>query len=149
MNSRYASLAVFLLLVILAAAIGSTFEAGEWYFRLEQPAWTPPPWLFGPVWSVLYLLMAVAAWKVWQTGHRNRLNTLVWWVIQLVMNAGWSWLFFGLERPGWDGRETAPQPRKWQLRKWYDGPPRPSISAQCRRPRRAIVQNLGFQPVEV
>ena len=102
MIAKYGSMAAFLALVVLAAAIGSSFEAGEWYFqKVNKPDWTPPPWLFGSVWSVLYLMMAVAAWKVWLTGHYNRTGALAWWAIQLVMNVGWSWLFFGLERPGW------------------------------------------------
>jgi tryptophan-rich sensory protein len=99
---RYGSLAVFLLLVILAAFFGSSFEAGEWYhIKMNKPPWTPPAWLFGPVWAVLYVLMALAAWKVWMTGHYARLGALVWWAIQLVLNVAWSWLFFGLHRPGW------------------------------------------------
>lgn len=101
LTSRYISLAVFLLLVISAAAIGGSFEAGEWYIKLNKPAWTPPSWLFGPVWGVIYVLIALAAWRVWETGHYSRLGALSWWAIQLVLNAAWSWLFFGLERPGW------------------------------------------------
>ena len=102
MIARYATLAAFLALVVIAAAIGASFEAGDWYFHiLNKPDWTPPPWLFGPVWSVLYVMMALAAWKVWLTGHYSRIAALSWWVLQLVMNAAWSWLFFGLQRPGW------------------------------------------------
>ena len=102
MFHRYASLAVFLLLVIVAAFFGSSFEAGEWYHNtMNKPSWTPPAWLFGPVWAVLYLLMALAAWKVWMTEHYARLGALAWWAIQLALNAAWSWLFFGLHRPGW------------------------------------------------
>jgi len=101
MIARFASMAAFLALVVLAAAISANFEAGEWYYKLNIPSWTPPPWLFGPVWSVLYVMMALAAWKVWLTGHYTRVGALFWWAVQLVMNVAWSWLFFGLERPGW------------------------------------------------
>jgi len=101
MLNRYASLAVFLLLVVFAAAVGSRFPAGEWYAELAKPGWTPPSWLFGPVWSALYVMMALAAWKVWLSGHYSRAGALTWWSLQLVLNAAWSWLFFGLERPGW------------------------------------------------
>lgn len=101
MIARYASLAVFLLLVVGAAAFGSRFQAGDWYFELAKPAWTPPSWLFGPVWSALYVMMALAAWKVWLSGHISRVGALTWWALQLGLNAAWSWLFFGLERPGW------------------------------------------------
>ena len=100
-------MAVFLLLVVLAAAVSSTFEAGEWYLKLYKPWWTPPAWLFGPVWSVLYLMMALAAWKVWLTGSYSRLAALTWWLLQLALNAAWSWLFFGMERPGWAWMELS------------------------------------------
>ena len=107
MITRYASMAVFLLLVVLAAMVGSSFQAGDWYVELAKPSWTPPPWLFGPVWSALYLMMALAAWKVWLTGHHARVGALIWWVLQLALNAAWSWLFFGLERPGWAWMEMS------------------------------------------
>ena len=108
MIARYGSMAAFLALVVLAAAIGASFEAGEWYFqKVTKPAWTPPAWLFGPIWSVLYLTMAMAAWKVWLTGHYSRVGALGWWGLQLVMNVAWSWLFFGLERPGWAWAEMS------------------------------------------
>ena len=69
-----------------------------WYAGLVKPAWTPPGWLFGPVWSFLYLSMAVAAWLVWRRG--NALVPLTLFAIQLAFNAAWSWLFFGLHSPG-------------------------------------------------
>ena len=69
-----------------------------WYAGLVKPAWTPPGWIFGPVWSFLYLSMAVAAWLVWRRG--NALVPLTLFAIQLAFNAAWSWLFFGLHSPG-------------------------------------------------
>lgn len=107
MIARYGSMAAFLALVVLAAAFASSFEAGEWYVKLNKPSWTPPAWAFGPVWAVLYLTMAMAAWKIWLTGHYSRLGALAWWGLQLVMNVAWSWLFFGLERPGWAWAEMS------------------------------------------
>jgi len=101
MNSRYATMAIFLLLVIFAAYVSGSFEAGAWYFSMSKPAWTPPAWLFGPVWAILYLLMALAMWKVWISGHASRNGALIWWLLQLWFNVAWSWLFFGLERTGW------------------------------------------------
>jgi benzodiazapine receptor len=101
MITRYAWLAVFLLLVVFAAAISSSFEAGEWYFLLKKPVWTPPPWVFSPIWSLLYVLMALAMWQVWMSGHYTRTGALAWWLLQLGMNVTWSWLFFGLTRSGW------------------------------------------------
>ena len=102
MLARYGSLAVFLALVIMAAFLAGSFEAGEWYYqKLVRPAWTPPGWFFGAAWSVLYVLAAVAAWQVWLTGHYARLGALAWWVLLLVLIVCWSALFFGLHRIGW------------------------------------------------
>ena len=101
MVARYGSMAIFLLLVVAAAAIAGSFEAGEWYFNMNKPSWTPPSWVYGPAWSALYLLMALAMWKVWDSGHYLRLGSLVWWLLQLGLNVAWSWLFFGLHRIGW------------------------------------------------
>jgi tryptophan-rich sensory protein len=93
---------VFLLLVIAAVVIGGSFEAGEWYYQsLNKPFWTAPAWLIGPIWAVLYLMMALAAWQVWLTGHYERTNALIWWGALLVLNIVWSALFFGMHRPGW------------------------------------------------
>jgi len=84
-----------------AAAIGGQFTPGEWYAGLEKPPWNPPDWLFGPVWTVLYGLMAVAAWLVWKEfGFRAAPASLSLFMAQLALNAAWSWVFFGLQRPG-------------------------------------------------
>ena len=66
--------------------------------ELVKPSWTPPDWVFGPVWSVLYLSMAVAAWLVWRQG--NAFTPMTLFATQLALNAPWSWLFFGLHSPG-------------------------------------------------
>ncbi|MDZ4731831.1 MAG: TspO/MBR family protein [Xanthomonadales bacterium] len=105
--SRMVSLAVFLGLVVVAAWLGSQFPAGEYYALVNKPAWAPPAWLFGPAWSILYILMAVAMWKVWQSGQQARLGALAWWLLQLGFNAAWTWLFFGLTRTGWAMVEMA------------------------------------------
>lgn len=89
----------FLLLVAAAAAFGVTFQPGAWYEALRKPPGTPPDWLFGPVWTVLYLAIAVAAWRVWRA-RPGPSTAIVLWGAQLALNAAWSWLFFGLERPG-------------------------------------------------
>jgi benzodiazapine receptor len=105
--SRMISLTVFLALVVIAMWMGSQFPAGEYYALLNKPGWAPPAWLFGPVWSILYVLMAVAMWKVWQSGQQERLGALAWWLLQLGLNVAWSWLFFGLTRIGWAMAELA------------------------------------------
>ncbi len=87
----------WLIVAFAASAIGAvaSIEAKSFYGELVQPAWAPPPWLFGPVWTVLYALMAIAAWLVWRTGslRANRIP-LALFVVQLAVNASWSWLFF-------------------------------------------------------
>ena len=87
-----------------AAGIGSMLTApsiGGWYATLLKPAWTPPNWVFGPVWSLLYLAMAVAAWLVWrQVGFPRAASALNLFALQLVLNVCWSAIFFGAHRPG-------------------------------------------------
>lgn len=75
---------------------------GAWYASLQKPSWNPPGWLFGPVWTLLYVLMAVAAWQVWRRGgfKANRVP-LACFLVQLALNAAWTPLFFGLHQPGW------------------------------------------------
>lgn len=97
------ALAGLLLLVFLVAAAGSYFTLPKiptWYAGLSKPAFAPPNWIFGPVWTVLYLLMAIAAWRIWLTPPATmRTEALVLFLIQLALNAAWSPIFFGLESP--------------------------------------------------
>jgi len=84
-----------------AAYVGSRFPVDEWYTALSKPSWNPPNWLFGPVWSVLYILMAISAWLVWrEEGLLGAIVPLSIFILQLVLNAAWSWLFFGLHELG-------------------------------------------------
>lgn len=90
------SLVVFVLLVIVTASGGALFMPGEWYERLRKPSWTPPNWAFPVVWSVLYLMMAVAGWLVWRAEPGS---VAIWfWGAQLMANWLWSALFFGMRR---------------------------------------------------
>lgn len=93
-------LAGWLLLCFAAAAFGSLFMPGEWYAQLNKPTWNPPNWIFGPVWTALYTMMAIAAWLVWRRGGfaAQRLP-LGLFLSQLFLNALWSPLFFGLHNP--------------------------------------------------
>lgn len=87
----------WLALVVAAAAIGglSSANSADFYRQLDQPTWAPPGWLFGPVWSVLYLMMAVAAWLIWRVnGFRGAPWALGLFLVQLALNALWTWLFF-------------------------------------------------------
>jgi len=89
------------LVVSLAAGwIGSRYMPGAWYAALTKPAWTPPSSVFAPVWTVLYVLMAVAAWLVWRrAGFTGGGVALSLFLTQLALNALWSYLFFGIHRP--------------------------------------------------
>ena len=83
----------------LAASLpGAFFAPGKWYGTLNKPPWNPPDWVFAPVWTALYLLMGIAAWLVWS--DKGWTWALVLFLVQLVLNAAWTWLFFGLQRPG-------------------------------------------------
>ena len=89
-----ASLAVFFILVAAAAIFGSRFEPGEWYEHLIKAPWTPPNWVFAPVWTLLYISIALAGWLVWRA-KKGVSTALALWLGQLLLNAAWSWLFFG------------------------------------------------------
>jgi translocator protein len=95
------ALAGWLGVTFAAASMGALFPPGEWYAHLQKPAWNPPNWIFGPVWTALYTVMAVAAWMVWKRGgFAGQRLTLLLFLMQLLFNAVWSPLFFGLHRPG-------------------------------------------------
>lgn len=84
-----------------ASTVGAvaSIQAKSFYGQLVQPEWAPPSYVFGPVWTVLYALMAIAAWLVWRSGglHTNR-AALSLFMVQLALNALWSWLFFAWQR---------------------------------------------------
>lgn len=80
-----------------ASAVGAvaSIQAKSFYSQLVQPAWAPPPWIFGPVWTILYALMAISVWLVWRSGgFRTNRTALSLFIVQLLLNALWSWLFF-------------------------------------------------------
>lgn len=92
------ALVAFLIVTFLAPLAGAAAMPDAWYFALAKPTWTPPPWVFGPAWTLLYASMAVAAWMVWKRGGWGR--PLQWWTLQLLLNAAWSPVFFGLHQVG-------------------------------------------------
>ena len=101
-----ALLIISLGLVFAVAALGgaaSTSGLRDWYVELDRAPWNPPGWVFGPAWTVLYVLMGVAAWLVARTGldQRSVQIALVLYGLQLALNLGWSLLFFGARAPGW------------------------------------------------
>ena len=90
-------LAVWILVSMSAGFIGSQFQPGEWYTLLEKPSWNPPGWVFAPVWTLLYVLMGIAAFMVWK--ERGLSLPVYLFIFQLILNALWSYLFFGAHRP--------------------------------------------------
>jgi tryptophan-rich sensory protein len=94
----------WLLLAFFAAGLGGlgSASAPDFYGQLNLPGWAPPAWLFGPVWSALYLMMGIASWLVWREGrfHKARL-ALTLYLLQLGINSLWSWLFFAWHLGAW------------------------------------------------
>jgi translocator protein len=93
-------LIVSIIIVFLAGAVGTVFTLKEittWYVTLPKPAWTPPNWAFGPVWSFLYVLMGIALFLVWREGleRRDVQIAITVFAVQLVINVVWSLIFFG------------------------------------------------------
>lgn len=97
-QNQIVGLVAWLIVSFIAAAIGgaASIQAGPFYTQLLRPDWAPPPMIFGPVWTVLYVLMGIAAWLVWRVGgFRAAKSALTLFLVQLALNALWSWLFFG------------------------------------------------------
>lgn len=95
------SLIGWLALCFAAAGTAVFVSTDGWYAGLQKPSWNPPAWVFGPAWSLLYVLMATAAWLVWREGGwKAQGRTLGLFLLQWLLNALWTPLFFGLHRPG-------------------------------------------------
>ena len=95
-------LAAFVVMCFGVSLLGgrATLPAlAHWYPALAKPAWTPPGWVFGPVWTLLYPLVAVAGWLAWREGRSRRGSLL--FLLQLALNAAWPWIFFGERQVGW------------------------------------------------
>lgn len=102
MDRKWAYLAGFIILCQGAGIIGSFFTIQSvegWYQTLEKPDFNPPAWVFGPVWTVLYTLMGIAAWLVHMSKQQGRRFALKLFYVQLALNALWSFAFFGLRSP--------------------------------------------------
>ena len=102
-SKTVARLIISILACEAAGGIGAIFTTSAiptWYAALRKPSFTPPNWIFGPVWTALYTMMAVAAWFVWKRGgFPAQLIALSLFLLQLLINALWSPLFFGLRNP--------------------------------------------------
>ena len=104
--SDIVSLVVAVVIPLVVGGLGGVATASAiptWYQGLNKPAWNPPNWVFGPVWTLLYILMGVAAWLVWRQGWDNPQVqvALAIFGVQLLLNLFWSLIFFGLHSPGW------------------------------------------------
>ncbi len=99
MSNRYVSLAIFLVAVVGGgAAIGVLTGPGDWYAGLAKPSFNPPNWVFGPVWTLLYILIAVAGWRTWRA-RRGGAAMALWW-LQMALNFLWSPVFFAAHMIG-------------------------------------------------
>lgn len=102
-NKQAIGLIAWVAATFIAAAIGSaaSIQAGPFYAQLVRPEWAPPSGVFGPVWTALYALMGIAAWLVWRVGgFRAAHAALTLFLVQLAVNALWSWLFFAWQLGG-------------------------------------------------
>jgi translocator protein len=105
-TSPWLALSGFIAICLLAGALGGWATSQsilDWYPTLNKPAWNPPPWIFAPVWTTLYVLMAIAAWLVWKKDTRFsgvRVALLLFFV-QLALNCLWPFLFFKFRSPAW------------------------------------------------
>ena len=104
-RTRWIGLALFLAVCLAAGGLGAiatTPEIEGWYKTIAKPSWNPPGYVFGPVWTTLYIMMAIAAWLVWKpAGFKAAAVPLSLFAGQLLLNIAWSWIFFGAHQPGW------------------------------------------------
>ncbi len=102
MKGHWLSLLGWMALCFAAAAVGGLAGPDSWYRAIDKPPWNPPDWVFGPVWTVLYMLMGIAAWMVWRERARAAVTIpIALFLVQLVLNSLWSWVFFRWHQPGW------------------------------------------------
>ena len=101
-DNKWIGLLAWLAFTFLASATAVFVSTGDWYAALNKPTWNPPSWIFGPVWTTLYVMMAVSAWLVWQRGGwKLQAVPLTAFVIQWTLNLIWTPLFFGAHQLGW------------------------------------------------
>ena len=94
------ALLVFIAACTAAALTGVFFKPGQWYENLAKPPWRPPNWLFGPAWTILYAMIAISGWMVWKESSWPAVApAMAVYAVQLLLNAGWTPLFFGMRRP--------------------------------------------------
>lgn len=105
-RSKSAGMLVLFLFICFGVAwtgaqVSPGIASSNWYEQLNKPDWNPPGWLFGPVWTILYTMMAIAAWRIWKKlGFTGGKTELSWFAVQLLLNGLWSQLFFNAQNPG-------------------------------------------------
>jgi tryptophan-rich sensory protein len=100
--NKYLKLFISLLLPQIAGGLGAFFTLSSvqsWYLTLNKPSWNPPSWLFGPVWTTLYVLMGIACYLIWKSEHPSKKQVLTLYFLQLFLNFLWSPAFFGVQNP--------------------------------------------------
>ena len=104
-RTRWIGLVLFVLVCVVAGGLGAvatTPEIDGWYRTVVKPEWNPPDWVFGPVWTTLFVLMGISAWLVWKlAGFQETAIPLSLFAVQLILNVTWSWIFFGMHQIGW------------------------------------------------
>lgn len=96
-STALSAIAFIVVIVGVSLLVGYLTPPGEWYANLAKPAFNPPAWIFGPVWTVLYILIAIAGWRIWRAAPRSAAFRL--WVVQMILNWAWSPAFFGAQAP--------------------------------------------------
>lgn len=104
-RGRFLGLIIIMGLCLGAGGLGAlatTPEIDGWYRSIEKPDWNPPDWIFGPVWTTLYVMMGLAAWLIWKpAGWKPARFSLALFGLQLILNVAWSWIFFNQHQLGW------------------------------------------------
>lgn len=104
-RTRWLGLVLFILICLAAGGLGAiatTPEIDGWYRTIIKPEWNLPDWVFGPVWTTLFVMMGISAWLVWKrAGFRAAATPLALFAMQLTFNVAWSWIFFGMHQIGW------------------------------------------------
>lgn len=97
MNACWIKIVVSVILCLglgIASGFSTVTEIGTWYAGINKPSWNPPNWLFGPVWTILYILMGISFGMIWNSTHPNKQSAMVVFILQFALNLIWSYLFF-------------------------------------------------------
>ena len=99
MNNKWLSLFIWIAICLAAGFVGSLFNPGDWYAGMQKSSLTPPNYVFPIVWNILFILMGIAVWRVWGKREKGVAFALALFLVHLIFNMLWSYLFFGIQRP--------------------------------------------------